>query len=91
MGTIKTDAVILARVRSCRVLCSVLGVGISIIIIISAHTGFSTSTAPCHNPLWVGKRSSQRNGNTGFVGSGPKRLAMLQYSIEVPQSDGAIR
>ena len=31
MGTIKTDAVILARVRSCRVLCSVLGVGISII------------------------------------------------------------
>ena len=30
LGTIKTDAVILARVRSCRVLCSVLGVGISI-------------------------------------------------------------
>ena len=27
LGTIKTDAVILARVRSCRVLCSVLGVG----------------------------------------------------------------
>jgi hypothetical protein len=30
LGTITTDAVILARVRSCRVLCSVLGVGISI-------------------------------------------------------------
>ena len=31
LGYNKTDAVILARVRSCRVLCSVLGVGISII------------------------------------------------------------